>query len=75
MKNWARSFIPNFREGSEHKRTKGTHDSGAGITSFLLVAVSVIELLDFEFSAIVGLPVGLLAEIVGAVGLWSAGTS
>jgi hypothetical protein len=44
---------------------------GAGLTSFLLVAVLVIELLDFEFSAIVGLPVGLLAGIVVSVGLWS----
>ena len=34
---------------------------GAGLTTFLLVAVGVIELLDFEFSAIIGLPVGLLA--------------
>lgn len=37
---------------------------GAGVTAFLVVAVSVIELLDFEFSAIVGLPVGLIAGIV-----------
>jgi hypothetical protein len=43
---------------------------GAGLTSFLLVAVLVIELLDFEFSAIVGLPVGLLAGLVVLVGLW-----
>ncbi len=34
---------------------------GAGITTFLVVAVAVIELLPFEFSALVGLPVGLLA--------------
>jgi hypothetical protein len=46
---------------------------GAGITSFLLVAVAVIELLDFEFSAIVGLPVGLLAGIAVVVGLWIRG--
>jgi hypothetical protein len=44
---------------------------GAGITSFLFVAVSVIELLGFEFSAIIGLPVGLLAGIVVSVGLWN----
>jgi hypothetical protein len=44
---------------------------GAGITSFLLVTVLIIELLDFEFSAIIGLPVGLLAGIVVFVGLWS----
>ena len=37
---------------------------GAAITAFLLVAVSVIELLDTEFSATVGLPVGLIAGIV-----------
>ena len=36
---------------------------GAGVTTVLLVAVLVIELLDFEFSAIIGLPVGLLAGI------------
>ncbi|MCD2203485.1 hypothetical protein [Halobacterium sp. KA-6] len=38
---------------------------GAGITTFLVVAVAVIELLPFEFSALVGLPVGLL--VGGAV--------
>ena len=37
---------------------------GTGITAFLVVAVSTINLLDFEFSAIVGLPVGLIAGIV-----------
>ncbi len=37
---------------------------GAGITAFMLVAVSVIELLPFEFSALVGLPVGLLAGVI-----------
>ena len=36
---------------------------GAGISTFLLVAVLVIELLDFEFSAIVGLPVGFIAGL------------
>lgn len=46
---------------------------GAGMTSFLLVAVVVIELLDFEFSAIIGLPVGLLVGSVVAVGLWTRG--
>lgn len=40
---------------------------GAGLTAGLLVAVLVIEALPFEFSAIIGLPVGLLAGI--AVGL------
>ncbi len=34
---------------------------GASITGFLIVAVAVIELLRVEFSALVGLPVGLLA--------------
>lgn len=36
---------------------------GAGVSTFLLVAVLAIELLAFEFSAIVGLPVGLLAGL------------
>lgn len=43
---------------------------GAGITSFLLVAVLVIELLDMEFSAIIGLPIGLLVGVGVFVGLW-----
>jgi hypothetical protein len=34
---------------------------GVGITVFLVVAVAVIELVNVEFSALVGLPVGLLA--------------
>jgi len=34
---------------------------GAGTTVFLVTAVAVIELLHVEFSALVGLPVGLLA--------------
>jgi len=37
---------------------------GAAITVFLVVAVSIIELLDTEFSAIVGLPAGLVAGIL-----------
>mgnify|MGYP006282004917 CR=1 FL=1 len=40
---------------------------GASITAFLVVAVSVIELLNIEFSALVGLPVGLVAGIVAFV--------
>lgn len=44
---------------------------GAGLTTFLLVAVGVIEALDMEFSAIIGLPVGLLAGLVVLVILWS----
>lgn len=39
---------------------------GAGITAFLVVSVSVIELLDVEFSAIVGLPVGLGAGVAAS---------
>jgi hypothetical protein len=46
---------------------------GAGITSGLLVAVLIIELLAFELSAIVGLPVGLLLGAVVCVGLWNRG--
>lgn len=46
---------------------------GAGITSSLLVAVLVIELLDMEFSTIIGLPVGLLVGVVVFVGLWIRG--
>jgi len=46
---------------------------GAGITSFLLVAVSIIELLDVEFSAIIGLPVGLIAGVLVFSGLWIRG--
>ena len=33
---------------------------GAGSTTFLAVAVLVVELLDFEFSAVIGLPIGLI---------------
>jgi hypothetical protein len=44
--------------------------AGAGVTTFLLVAVLVIEALDFEFSAIIGLPVGLLAGFTVFAGLW-----
>ena len=40
---------------------------GAGITVFLVVAVAVIELVNVEFSALVGLSVGLLAGAVVAV--------
>ena len=36
---------------------------GAGFATVLLIAVLVIELLAVEFSAIVGLPVGLLAGL------------
>jgi xanthosine utilization system XapX-like protein len=37
---------------------------GAGLTTGLLVAVAVIEMLAFELSALVGLPVGVLAGLV-----------
>jgi hypothetical protein len=40
---------------------------GAGVTTFLAVAVAVIELLHVEFSALVGLPVGLLVGAATAV--------
>ncbi|TQQ83102.1 hypothetical protein EGH24_06625 [Halonotius terrestris] len=43
---------------------------GAGLTTFLLVAVVVIETLQMEFSAIIGLPLGVLAGSVVAIGLW-----
>ena len=43
---------------------------GAGITTFLLVTVAVIEALDFEFSAIVGLPIGLLVGAAVSIGVW-----
>lgn len=36
---------------------------GAGLTTGLLVAVLVIEILPFELSALVGLPVGILAGL------------
>lgn len=36
---------------------------GAGLTTFLVVTVLVIEALSFEFSAIVALPIGLLAGV------------
>ena len=41
---------------------------GAGITSALLVGVLVTELLALEFSALVGLPLGVLAGV--AVAVW-----
>jgi hypothetical protein len=37
---------------------------GAGLTTGLLVAVLVIEILAVEFSVLVGLPVGILAGLV-----------
>lgn len=43
---------------------------GAGLTTFLVVAVVVIEVLAMEFSAIIGLPVGLIAGLAVLVILW-----
>ena len=43
--------------------------AGAAATTFLLVAVPVIELLDTEFSALVALPLGLLAGIATLIGV------
>ena len=37
---------------------------GSGLTTGLIFAVLVIEILDFEFSALVGLPMGILAGLV-----------
>ena len=45
--------------------------AGVAVTAFLLVAVAVIALLPFEFSAIVGLPVGLLAGVVAFVAVFA----
>ncbi|QIO24072.1 hypothetical protein [Haloarcula sp. JP-L23] len=36
---------------------------GGAVTTFLLVAVTVIELVNVEFSALVALPLGLLAGL------------
>lgn len=62
-------FIPHL---SEHLAMNLRHlltAVGAGITTFLVVAVLVIELLAIEFSAIVGIPLGLLAGLVVTIGL------
>jgi hypothetical protein len=42
---------------------------GAAVTTALLVAVPVIELLATEFSALVALPLGLLAGLATLVGV------
>lgn len=42
---------------------------GSGITTFLLITVAVIEILDFEFSAIIALPIGLLVGVVVLIGV------
>ncbi len=44
--------------------------TGAGVTVFGLVAVAVIEALDVAFSAIVGLPVGVVAGTMTAAVLF-----
>lgn len=46
---------------------------GGGLTTGLLVAVIVIETLQIEFSALIGLPLGVLAGGVVAIGLWLRG--
>lgn len=52
---------------------------GAGLTAFLLVTVAVIEVLGFEFSAMLALPVGIVAGLVvllvATSGLQRAGTT
>lgn len=37
---------------------------GAGLTAFLLVTVALVELLAVEFSAMLALPVGIIAGLV-----------
>ncbi|MFC7115804.1 hypothetical protein ACFQH2_13795 [Natronoarchaeum sp. GCM10025703] len=48
---------------------------GAGVTTALLVAVVIIELLQIEFSALVGLPVGVITGIIVTVWLGDRSTS
>jgi hypothetical protein len=45
--------------------------AGVAVTAFLLVTVAVIELLAFELSALVALPVGLLAGVVVFVAVFA----
>jgi hypothetical protein len=45
--------------------------AGAAVAVSLLVTVSLVELLPFEFSALVGVPVGLLAGIVTFVAVFA----
>jgi hypothetical protein len=45
--------------------------AGVAVTAFLLVTVAVIELLAFEFSAIVAVPVGLIAAVVAFVAVFA----
>lgn len=42
---------------------------GSGVTTFFIVTVLVIELLDFEFSAIIAIPVGVFAGIAVLFGV------
>jgi hypothetical protein len=44
---------------------------GAAVTAFLLVTVAGIELLAFEFSALVAVPVGLLVAVVAFVAVFA----
>lgn len=43
---------------------------GAGVTTFLLGAVLIIEVLPFELSAIIGLPIGIVAGIAAFGWSW-----
>lgn len=45
---------------------------GGGITTFFVVAVAAIELLDVGFSAIIGLPLGAVAGIGWALVVWAS---
>lgn len=49
---------------------KGFTVVGAAVTTFLVVAVLVIERLETEFSAIFGLPIGVIVGGAVLVGLW-----
>ena len=42
---------------------------GSGLTTFFIITVLVIELLDFEFSAIIAIPVGVFAGIAVLFGV------
>ncbi len=41
----------------------GLTSIGSGVTTFFVVTVLVIELLNFEFSAIIALPIGIFAGV------------
>lgn len=52
--------------GSWSLRRKWLAAVGVGVTVFLAVAVLVIESLAVEFSAVVGVPIGLLAGLLAS---------